>query len=107
MSSVRRYLVLVLLAIITLVIFFSATQSYRNTISASAILFDRQLQALWSQSGSASADLLLERGREALEAGAVGFSTGRSDVHKASDGDWTPSSEASTAELVRVLARQI
>jgi two-component system, OmpR family, sensor histidine kinase QseC len=46
MSSVRRYLVLVLLAIITLVIFFAATQSYRNTISASAILFDRQLQAL-------------------------------------------------------------
>lgn len=46
MSSVRRYLVLVLLAIITLVIFFAATQSYRNTISASAILFDHQLQAL-------------------------------------------------------------
>ncbi|MGB0907734.1 MAG: N-acyl-D-amino-acid deacylase family protein [Maricaulaceae bacterium] len=40
--------------------------------------------------------------REALEAGAVGFSTGRSDVHKTSDGDWTPSSEASTAELVGI-----
>ncbi|SMO47687.1 tetratricopeptide repeat protein [Ruegeria faecimaris] len=30
---------------------------------------DRQLRALWSQSGSASADLLLERGREALDDG--------------------------------------
>lgn len=28
--------------------------------------------------------------REALEAGAVGFSTGRSDVHRTADGDWTP-----------------
>ncbi|WP_170397906.1 tetratricopeptide repeat protein [Ruegeria arenilitoris] len=34
-----------------------------------AIGLDRQLKALWSQSGSASADLLLERGREALEDG--------------------------------------
>ncbi|WP_298932494.1 tetratricopeptide repeat protein [uncultured Ruegeria sp.] len=32
---------------------------------------DRQLQALWSQSGSSSADLLLERGREALDNGDV------------------------------------
>ena len=37
--------------------------------------------------------------REALEAGAVGFSTGRSDVHRSADGDWTPSSEADQAEL--------
>ncbi|MAD60906.1 MAG: amidohydrolase [Myxococcales bacterium] len=37
--------------------------------------------------------------REALEAGAVGFSTGRSDVHRSADGEWTPSSEASTDEL--------
>ena len=34
-----------------------------------AIGIDRQLKALWSQSGSASADLLLERGREALDDG--------------------------------------
>ncbi|WP_254435839.1 tetratricopeptide repeat protein [Ruegeria arenilitoris] len=34
-----------------------------------AIGLDRQLKALWAQSGSASADLLLERGREALEDG--------------------------------------
>ncbi|WP_171098472.1 tetratricopeptide repeat protein [Ruegeria sp. HKCCD7255] len=34
-----------------------------------AVNIDRQLQALWSQSGSASADLLLERGREALDEG--------------------------------------
>lgn len=37
--------------------------------------------------------------REALQAGAIGFSTGRSDVHRSADGDWTPSSEASAAEL--------
>lgn len=36
---------------------------------------------------------------EAMDAGAAGFSTGRSDVHKTADGDWTPSSEASRAEL--------
>lgn len=37
---------------------------------------------------------------DALDAGAAGFSTGRSDVHKTADGDWTPSSEASRDELV-------
>ncbi|SDW53185.1 Tetratricopeptide repeat-containing protein [Ruegeria halocynthiae] len=36
-----------------------------------AVGLDRQLQALWSLSGSASADLLLERGREALNDGDV------------------------------------
>ncbi len=40
--------------------------------------------------------------REAMEAGAVGFSTGRSDVHKTSDGEWTPASEASKDELVGI-----
>lgn len=40
--------------------------------------------------------------REAMEAGAVGFSTGRSDAHKTADGDWTPSSEASRDELVGI-----
>ena len=40
--------------------------------------------------------------REAMEAGAVGFSTGRSDAHKTADGDWTPSSEASKDELVGI-----
>jgi len=40
--------------------------------------------------------------REALEAGAVGFSTGRSDVHRSADGDWTPSSEANAAELTGI-----
>ena len=37
--------------------------------------------------------------REALEAGAVGFTTGRSDVHRSADGDWTPASEATVDEL--------
>jgi N-acyl-D-aspartate/D-glutamate deacylase len=40
--------------------------------------------------------------REAMEAGAVGFSTGRSDSHKTSDGDWTPASEAAQEELVGI-----
>lgn len=37
---------------------------------------------------------------EALDAGACGFSTGRSDIHRTADGDWTPSSEATREELV-------
>lgn len=40
--------------------------------------------------------------REALEAGAVGFSTGRSDVHRSADGEWTPSSEATQEELTGI-----
>ena len=40
--------------------------------------------------------------REALEAGAVGFSTGRSDVHRSADGEWTPSSEATLDELTGI-----
>ncbi len=40
--------------------------------------------------------------RDALEAGAVGFSTGRSDVHRSADGQWTPSSEASANELMGI-----
>lgn len=40
--------------------------------------------------------------REALEAGAIGFSTGRSDVHRSADGDWTPSSEATAEELAGI-----
>ena len=40
--------------------------------------------------------------RQALEAGAIGFSTGRSDVHRSADGQWTPSSEASAEELAGI-----
>lgn len=35
--------------------------------AAEAKRYDRQLQALWSRSGSAAMDLLLKRGREAIE----------------------------------------
>lgn len=42
--------------------------------------------------------------REALEAGAAGFSIGRTDVHRTADGDWTPSSEASMRELTGIAA---
>lgn len=37
--------------------------------------------------------------REALEAGAIGFSTGRTDNHRTSTGQWTPSSESKIGEL--------
>lgn len=37
---------------------------------------------------------------EALRAGAAGFTTGRTDTHRTSTGDWTPASEASQRELV-------
>lgn len=37
---------------------------------------------------------------EALQAGAAGFSTGRSDNHRTSEGKETPAAEASEAELV-------
>ena len=37
--------------------------------------------------------------REAMAAGAIGLSTGRSDFHKSSDGGWTPASEAGKNEL--------
>ncbi len=40
--------------------------------------------------------------REALEAGAVGFSTGRSDNHRAADGSHTPAAEAAAEELVGI-----
>jgi len=40
--------------------------------------------------------------REAMQAGAIGFSTGRSDSHKTADGDWTPASDAAKEELVGI-----
>ena len=40
--------------------------------------------------------------REALEAGACGFSTGRSDFHRSADGEWTPASEARPSELAGI-----
>jgi N-acyl-D-aspartate/D-glutamate deacylase len=42
--------------------------------------------------------------RDALEAGAAGFSTGRSDNHRTARGHETPASEASAAELTGLAA---
>lgn len=39
---------------------------------------------------------------DALKAGALGFSIGRSDFHKSADGDWTPGSEAGKDELIGI-----
>ncbi len=40
--------------------------------------------------------------RDALKAGAAGFSIGRTDIHRTADGDWTPSSEANARELAGI-----
>ena len=40
--------------------------------------------------------------REAVVAGAAGFSTGRTDNHRSRDGSDTPASEASAEELVGI-----
>ena len=58
-------------------------------------------RAGYEQQASA-ADIEMMRGlvAEAMAAGAAGFSTGRTDVHRTADGDWTPSSEASRDELI-------
>ena len=51
-------------------------------------------------------DIAAMRGllREALQAGAIGFSTGRSDNHRTSRGHETPASEADGAELTGIAA---
>lgn len=46
-------------------------QQLQQATPEQAIGIERQLKALWAKSGSASADLLLERGREALDDGDV------------------------------------
>lgn len=42
--------------------------------------------------------------RQSLAHGAAGFSTGRTDIHLTSKGQWTPSSEATRDELCGILA---
>ncbi len=57
-----------------------------------------------AQEAATPADIAAMRAvvREALEAGAVGFSTGRTDNHRTSAGKETPASEASAAELTGI-----
>ncbi|MBT8077879.1 MAG: amidohydrolase family protein [Gammaproteobacteria bacterium] len=43
--------------------------------------------------------------RDALQAGAAGFSTGRTDIHRTAKGQWTPSSEATQEELCGISAQ--
>jgi N-acyl-D-aspartate/D-glutamate deacylase len=55
----------------------------------------------FTQSAAGADDIVAMRAlvREALQAGAVGFSSGRSDNHRTSEGKETPASEATSAEL--------
>ena len=41
---------------------------------------------------------------DALDAGAAGFSIGRTDIHRTADGEWTPSAEATARELTGLAA---
>jgi N-acyl-D-aspartate/D-glutamate deacylase len=63
-----------------------------------AVMKDRAL----AQAPATEADIATMRSllREALEAGAAGFSSGRTDNHRTSRGAATPASEAGAAELV-------
>ncbi|MEO8806465.1 MAG: amidohydrolase family protein [Burkholderiaceae bacterium] len=55
----------------------------------------------FTQQAAGAEDIVAMRSlvREALQAGAVGFSSGRSDNHRTSEGKETPASEATSAEL--------
>lgn len=55
----------------------------------------------FTQRQATADDIAAMRGllREALEAGAAGFSTGRSDNHRTAEGKETPAAEADAAEL--------
>jgi N-acyl-D-aspartate/D-glutamate deacylase len=55
----------------------------------------------FTQQAACADDIVAMRAlvREALQAGAVGFSSGRSDNHRTSEGKETPASEATSAEL--------
>jgi N-acyl-D-aspartate/D-glutamate deacylase len=59
-----------------------------------------------AQQAATAEDIAAMRGlvREALQAGAVGFSTGRTDNHRTAAGHETPASEASAAELAGLAA---
>ena len=61
-------------------------------------------QRALAHSDATDADIAQMRSlvREALEAGAAGFSTGRTDGHRAVDGSFTPSSEADVRELAGI-----
>ncbi len=62
------------------------------------VMGERAREAATAQDIAAMRGLL----REALQAGAIGFSTGRSDNHRTSLGQETPASEASSAELAGI-----
>ncbi len=67
-----------------------------------AVMGDRAL----AQEAATAADISAMQGqlRAALQAGAAGFSTGRTDNHRTSRGHETPASEASAAELTGIAA---
>jgi N-acyl-D-aspartate/D-glutamate deacylase len=67
-----------------------------------AVMGDRAL----AQEAATAADIAAMQAqlRAALQAGAAGFSTGRTDNHRTSRGHETPASEASAAELTGIAA---
>jgi two-component system sensor histidine kinase QseC len=57
MKSIRTYLLLALIAIITLVIFVSLLQGYRSSMNEAAIVFDNRLQSMAENIASANQDV--------------------------------------------------
>ena len=80
------------------------TAMARKSRIGSALLIVAATQVSSAQQAATPEDIEAMRQllREALDAGAAGFSTGRSDNHRTSRGEETPASEASAAELTGI-----
>lgn len=78
MSSIRRFLVIVLLATITLVNFLAALHGYRTSMAEAERLFDRQLEDIASVL-SASAESLVIASNIRGNAGSIAFQIWHAD----------------------------
>ena len=94
--------------------YLDALESHSRTINIAAMIPHDPLRvyamgdrAVFNQPANADDITKMENlVREAMDAGAIGLSTGRSDFHKSSDGGWTPASEAGKDELERPCPRR-